>query len=173
MKAGRPMICALRPLSQDSSSMCAASLPQRDRSIGRAAMACRQMPVPMFCLSICPGRLHSRGRACGKALRGDGTAMSEAHAGRWSSRAYRTSPPQGEGIALACRQPDHRRGLDPRVRGRRASECALAGSLLRSGFWRPSADGFGSSDCRSCSTHLLELQARSLDGVGLWSSAGL
>lgn len=54
-----------------------------------------------------------------------------------------------------------------------ASECALAGSLLRSGFCRPSADGFGSSDCRSCSTHLLELQERSLDGVGLWSSAGL
>jgi len=38
------------------------------------------------------------------------------------------------------------------------SECALAASLLRSGLWRPSVAGFGSSDCRVCSAHLLELQ---------------
>lgn len=39
---------------------------------------------------------------------------------------------------------------------RDGSECAIVSRLLASGAFRPSLEGFGSSDCRACRSHLLE-----------------
>ena len=36
------------------------------------------------------------------------------------------------------------------------SECAIADGLIQSGAFRPALEGFGSSDCTRCRTHLLQ-----------------
>jgi len=42
---------------------------------------------------------------------------------------------------------------------RNGSECAMVARLTGSAGFRSSLDGFGSSDCRTCSSHLLEWKA--------------
>ncbi len=41
---------------------------------------------------------------------------------------------------------------------RDGSECAIVSRLVGSGAFRPSLEGFGSSDCKACAAHLLDWQ---------------
>lgn len=43
------------------------------------------------------------------------------------------------------------------------SECALVAALCKSGRFSPPLEGFGSSDCRTCESHLLEFTALELE----------
>lgn len=44
-------------------------------------------------------------------------------------------------------------------------ECMLVRSLRDSGYYHPPAPGFGSSDCRNCTSHLLEAHEAAIGGT--------
>lgn len=45
------------------------------------------------------------------------------------------------------------------------NECILVRSLIESGYYHPAVPGFGSSDCRTCVSHLLEAQLADIGGT--------